>query len=72
MIYSLSTLLKGALFGKGIATMASAHLEALNARHASIDGMIAAEMTRPLPDSTRLAQLKKQKLRLKEEMRRSS
>ncbi len=50
--------------------MASAHLEALNARHASIDGMIAAEMTRPLPDSATLAQLKKKKLRLKEEMDR--
>jgi hypothetical protein len=51
--------------------MASAHLEALNARHANIDGMIAAEMTRPLPDSARLAQLKRRKLKLKEEMVRS-
>jgi hypothetical protein len=48
--------------------MASPHLEALSARHARIDGMIAAEMTRPLPDSTRLAQLKRQKLKLKEEV----
>lgn len=47
--------------------MASPHLEALNARHAQIEGLIAAEMTRPLPDSTRLAKLKRQKLKIKEE-----
>lgn len=47
--------------------MASPHLEALNARHARIEGMIAAEMTRPLPDSTRLAKLKREKLKIKEE-----
>ncbi len=50
--------------------MATAHLEALNARHASIDGQIAAEMTRPKPDTVRLGQLKRQKLKLKEEMTR--
>jgi hypothetical protein len=48
--------------------MASPHLDALTARHAQIDGMIAAEMHRPLPDSTRLAQLKRQKLKLKDEV----
>lgn len=48
--------------------MARPHLDALTARHAQIDGMIAAEMTRPLPDSTRIAQLKRQKLKLKEEV----
>lgn len=47
--------------------MASAHLEALNARKTRLEGQIAAEMTRPLPDSARIAQLKKQKLRVKEE-----
>jgi len=50
--------------------MAAAHLEALNARHASIDGQIAAEMTRPKPDTVRLGQLKRQKLKLKEEITR--
>jgi hypothetical protein len=49
-------------------SMASPHLDALTARHAQIDGMIAAEMHRPLPDSTRLAHLKRQKLKLKEEV----
>lgn len=46
--------------------MTSAHLDALGARHARIEGMIAAEMTRPLPNSARLAELKRQKLKLKE------
>lgn len=54
--------------GKGNATMATAHLEALNARHATIDGQIAAEMTRPKPDPVRLGQLKRQKLKVKEAM----
>jgi hypothetical protein len=48
--------------------MASPHQDALTARHAQIEGMIAAEMLRPLPDSTRIAQLKRQKLKLKEEV----
>ncbi|WP_199554994.1 DUF465 domain-containing protein [Sandaracinobacteroides hominis] len=47
--------------------MASAHLEALNARKARIEGQIDAEMMRPLPDTTKIAQLKKQKLKVKEE-----
>ncbi|MFN7174312.1 MAG: YdcH family protein [Thermaurantiacus tibetensis] len=51
--------------------MTSAHLEALSARHAMIDGQIAAEMTRPLPDATKVTALKRQKLRLKEEMARA-
>ena len=51
--------------------MAQAHIDALNARHASIEGMIAAEMLRPLPDSTRVARLKREKLKLKEEITRA-
>jgi hypothetical protein len=50
--------------------MASAHLAALSARHASIDGQIASEMTRPLPDTTRLTRLKREKLKVKEEIAR--
>jgi hypothetical protein len=52
--------------------MASAHLDALNARHATLDGKIALEMSRPLPNSSVIADLKKQKLRLKEEMMREA
>lgn len=50
--------------------MTSPHLDALSARHAQIDGKISAEMTRPLPDAVRIGLLKKQKLKLKEEIDR--
>jgi hypothetical protein len=48
------------------ATMHSAHLSALEAKHAKLDRRIASESQRPLPDPLTLAALKKQKLRLKE------
>ena len=48
--------------------MQTAHLSALEAKHARIDRSIADEEHRPMPDAIRLAELKKQKLRLKEEM----
>lgn len=48
--------------------MHSAHLSALEAKHARIDHKIAAESQRPRPDALALADLKKQKLKLKEEM----
>lgn len=51
--------------------MAKARIDALNARHASLEGMIAAEMLRPRPDSARVAQLKREKLKLKEEISRA-
>lgn len=50
------------------ANLGNPHQNALSARHAQIDGMISAEMTRPLPDSVTLARLKRQKLKLKEEV----
>ena len=46
--------------------MASAHLDTLASRHAQLESVIGEEMQRPMPDSIRLAQWKKQKLRLKE------
>jgi hypothetical protein len=51
--------------------MASAHLDSLSAKHARLESTIAAEMQRPMPDSMLLAQLKKEKLRVKEELSRS-
>ena len=48
--------------------MAKAHLNALSTRHAQIDKQIEEEQARPLPDESVLAQLKRQKLKLKEEM----
>ncbi len=48
------------------------HVEALNTKHAEIDDIIAREEIRPYPDRIRLMDLKKQKLRLKEELNRLS
>jgi hypothetical protein len=53
-----------------VGLMSHPHLEALNARHAQIEGMIAAEMNRPRPDTGRINQWKRQKLKLKEEITR--
>lgn len=48
--------------------MHSAHFSALEAKHAQLDRRIATESQRPLPDAITLAALKKQKLKVKEEM----
>jgi hypothetical protein len=48
--------------------MQTAHLSALEAKHAVLDQRIATETHRPMPDAILLADLKKQKLRLKEEI----
>ena len=48
--------------------MHNAHLSALEAKHAGLERQITAESQRPLPDAHMLADLKKQKLKLKEEM----
>jgi len=45
-------------------------LESLKSRHASLERSIAEEDLRPQPDSETLARLKREKLRLKEEMER--
>ena len=48
--------------------MQNTHLSALSAKHNVLDQRIAAETQRPLPDQVILAGLKKQKLRIKEEI----
>jgi len=48
--------------------MLKAHFSALIAKHAGLDARIEAELGRPAPDTILVAQLKKQKLKLKEEM----
>lgn len=48
--------------------MQTTHQTALETKHATLDRRIAEETHRPLPDATVLAELKKQKLRLKEEI----
>lgn len=47
-----------------------AHAHALAEKHAALDRIIAQEINRPSPDTLRVAQLKRQKLRLKEEIQR--
>ena len=46
--------------------MDNAHSSALLSKHAGLDARIAAENSRPAPDDRLIAELKKQKLRLKE------
>jgi hypothetical protein len=48
--------------------MNTAHYSALEAKHAVIDQQIHSESHRPMPNAELIATLKKQKLRLKEEM----
>lgn len=46
--------------------MDSAHVSALQAKHAGIDQRITEESRRPNPDSALVASLKKRKLKIKE------
>ena len=48
--------------------MQTAHHTALEAKHATLDEKIAAEQARPSPDQGIIADLKRRKLRVKEEM----
>lgn len=46
--------------------MQTTHQMALETKHATLDKRIDEEIHRPLPDAIRLAELKKQKLKIKE------
>ena len=46
------------------------HLDSLRSKHAHLEQMIDDEMHRPLPDQTEVMRLKKEKLRIKEELER--
>jgi hypothetical protein len=48
--------------------MQNPHLEALETKHATLEARIAEEEGRPSPDHSVIADLKRRKLRLKEEM----
>lgn len=50
--------------------MENSHSSALTAKHAGIEAKINAEISRPAPDSFLIAQLKKQKLKIKEALSR--
>jgi len=49
---------------------ASSHLNALQHKHAGLDARLRDEMARPAPDAVMIQRLKKQKLKLKEEIAR--
>ena len=48
--------------------MHQAHVSALQAKHAGLEARIVEESQRPMPDMATLARLKKEKLKVKEEM----
>lgn len=48
--------------------MHQAHVSALEAKHAGLEAQIIEESQRPLPDTATIARLKKEKLRIKEEI----
>ena len=48
--------------------MDNMHLAALEAKHAGLEARIVSELQRPAPDMSAVAYLKKQKLKLKDEM----
>ncbi len=48
----------------------STHIEALEKKHAELENAVHTESARPLPDFARVTELKKQKLRIKEELQR--
>ena len=48
------------------------HIEALKAKHASLEYAIHEEVTRPYPDDDTICSLKKRKLQIKDEITRLS
>lgn len=48
--------------------MTDVHRTALSTKHAALDAQLAREAVKPLPDSLRMAKIKKEKLRLKEQL----
>lgn len=50
--------------------MDTSHSSALQLKHAGLERQIEAELSRPMPDDAVVQSLKKQKLRIKEELER--
>ena len=48
--------------------MHSSHIDALKAKHAGLEARLHEEEARPAPDIAMVRQIKKQKLRIKEEL----
>ncbi|WP_226016272.1 YdcH family protein [Novosphingobium sp. FKTRR1] len=51
--------------------METSHISALQTKHAGLERRIEEELGRPFPDGGRLMELKRRKLRIKEELSRS-
>lgn len=50
--------------------MHTSHVDALHTKHAGLDARLRAEMARPAPDAAMVQDIKKQKLKIKEEISR--
>ncbi|MEE1878444.1 YdcH family protein [Altererythrobacter litoralis] len=48
--------------------MESSHVQSLQSKHAGLEARLREEMNRPAPDLAMVQQLKKHKLRIKEEL----
>lgn len=48
--------------------MESSHVSALQDKHAGVDSQLRQELSRPAPDDVTIKELKRKKLRLKEEI----
>jgi hypothetical protein len=48
--------------------MGSSHVSALHEKHQGLESRLKEEMNRPAPDNATIQMLKKQKLRIKEEL----
>ena len=48
--------------------LSSSHTDALHSKHAGLDARLREEMGRPSPDAGTVQQLKRAKLRIKEEL----
>lgn len=53
---------------QGDTQMQSSHVDALKAKHAGLEARLHEEQIRPSPDIAMIQQIKKQKLRIKEEL----
>lgn len=49
--------------------MDTSYVSSLQLKHAGLERKLQVEMSRPMPDDAVVQQLKKQKLRIKEELR---
>lgn len=50
--------------------MLTSHVDALQTKHAGLDARLRSELARPAPDAAMVRDIKKQKLRIKEEIAR--